>query len=126
MSSDTAVPMGLIPALIVWMLRPAPPVLPAHDLLGELDEMPSLAQRSLELCRTYVNEAVVGGVLDLDQLAQLAGRSFAAGSDLFEQQLGIVMVVGTGTFPELLAAGGIGSCDPSKDCDGGGHTSILK
>lgn len=59
-------PDGAIPLLIVEMLRPAPPVLPSHNLFGQLDEVSGLAQGLLELGRAYVDEAVVGGVLDVD------------------------------------------------------------
>ena len=56
--------------------------------------MLGLAQRSFELRGVNADEPVVGGVLDVDQLTQLASSLLAAGSDLFEQRLGVVMIVG--------------------------------
>jgi hypothetical protein len=56
-----------------------PASLPAQNFLSELDELTGLAEGSFELWRTDVDEPVVGRILDVDQLAELAGCLLAAG-----------------------------------------------
>lgn len=57
------------------------PWLPAHeDFLGEFDEVAGVAEAAFELGCARIDESVVGGVLGIDQLAQLTCRLFAAGA----------------------------------------------
>src|SRR5438270_625867 len=63
-----------------------------HDRLGEGHQLVRLADRRPKVAPTHVEEAVVGGVLEVEKPAQGGGGDLAARFDLADQVLGLVVI----------------------------------
>jgi hypothetical protein len=59
-----------------------------------------LSKGAFDLSDRNADEAIVGGVLDVDQLAELSRRLLPAGRDLAQEDLGVVVVVGARSTPK--------------------------
>jgi hypothetical protein len=82
-------------------------LLPTQDIVGKFEQGFRLAQGFAEVGGADVEEAVVGGVLEVDRLAELSCGRGASWSYLSQQGLRVMVIGGAGAFAQRLAACGV-------------------